>query len=79
MCPEDKLRASWSKKEKDIVFHWPGGSNTRSDAHWLYGVLGDEVTAELTRRGYDITTLKFSIEPLAGNQRFTSQRQEGTE
>ena len=49
MSPDDKLRAYWSKKEKDISFHWPGGVSTKSDAHWLYGLLNENVTAELTQ------------------------------
>lgn len=29
---------------------------------------------ELDKRGYDLTTIRFSIEPKRGNQRFASQR-----
>ncbi len=74
MKQEDKLRAYWSKGERDIMLHWPGGESTRADGHYLSGLFDKEFTEEMKRRGYDLRTLKFSIEPMAGNQRFTSQR-----
>lgn len=74
MRAEDKLRAYWSKRERDVMFHWPGGSGTKCDAHWLYGVFNDEFVKELEKRGYDPSTLRFSVEPQKGNERFTSQR-----
>ena len=74
MRSEDKLRASWSKREKDIVLHWPGGSSTKADGHWLSSIFDQEFTDELLKRGYDPTTLRFSVEPQIGNERFTSQK-----
>lgn len=74
MDARDKLRARWSKKEKDLMLHFPEGISTKSDAHWLSCLFDKQFTDELSRRGYDPTTLKFSIEPQKGNQRFTSQR-----
>lgn len=70
----DKLLAYWSKKEKDIMLHWPGGISTKSDAHWLSGIFNKEFTEELERRGYNISTIKFSIEPSKDNKKFTSQQ-----
>lgn len=51
------LYCKWSKKEKDLMFHFPRSC----DAHFLRDVLSKKVTDELELRGYDIKTLKFSI------------------
>ena len=71
----DKLRAYWSKRERDIMLFHPLGVSTSSDAHWLSGIFNKQFTDELERRGYDVTTMKFSIEPQKGNTRFASQRE----
>lgn len=76
MKAADKLRADWSKRENDIILHWPLGSQTKCDASWLSDLFNKEVTAELEKRGYDVKTLKFSIEPQKGNDKFASQREE---
>ena len=57
------LRAWYSKKEKDIMIDW---SHDKSDAWLLHNHVfskgrGEEFIKELIERGYDITTLKFSI------------------
>lgn len=68
----NSLRAHWSKKEKDIVFSWPDGPHTKPDGHLLYGrfsigpfnydgKLDTAFLTELENRGYDLTTLRFSI------------------
>ena len=74
MKAKDKLRATYSNKENDVMLHYPLGMGTKSDAHWLSGIFGKEFTDELKRRGYDVTTMKFSIEPERGNENFASQR-----
>lgn len=51
------LRAYWSKRESDLVFDYP----SRLDGRLLYSVFTKEFTDELERRGYDVTTLRFSI------------------
>lgn len=56
------------------MLFFPFGSQTVTDARYLSGIFNTEFTDELDRRGYDITTLKFSIEPKKGNQKFGSQR-----
>ena len=56
------------------MLHYPMGKQTNSDAHYLSYKLG-EIMDELDKRGYDKTTLKFSIEPQAGNERFCSQKE----
>lgn len=76
MKAKDKLRANWSKKERDLVFHYPLGVQTVCDAGYLAGVITEELLRELERRGYDKTTFKFSIEPKKGDERFGSQDKE---
>lgn len=73
----EKLRVFWSKKEKDLLFHYPKGISTVSDARYLADIFSKEVLNELTERGYDVNTLKFSIEPQRGNQKFSSARERG--
>lgn len=67
-----KLRARWSKRERDILAQYPAGSQTKSDGGYLCHILKPTL-AELERRGYDITTFRFSIAPSQGNARFDSQ------
>lgn len=77
------LAAKWSKREKDLMIHYP----RKCDGALLNNILGDRMMfdfdkwsetkynsqppmpykmdnflKELETRGYDITTLKFSIE-----------------
>jgi hypothetical protein len=75
MNPSDKLRAYWSNQEDDLMLNFPVGTETKSDGRSLAGVFSKEFTEEMTRRGYDITTLRFSIAPQKGNQKFSSQRE----
>lgn len=70
----DKLRVVWSKRERDLMIHFPLGYGTKSDGHVMAGIFSEDVTRDLDERGYDVTTLKFSIEPKKGEQRFASQR-----
>jgi hypothetical protein len=59
------LTAEWSKKENDILFHFPRSC----DGHLLHQVLTSEFSIfrdksfiqELRERGYDIETLQFSV------------------
>lgn len=80
MAERDKLRVTWSKRERDLMFHHPLGPQTKSDAHFLHVRLntrrfvpsevrqpGDPFEdpsffEELKARGYDVKTLRFSIE-----------------
>ena len=72
----DKLHAYWSKRENDLMVWHPEGTGTRCDGHWLVGsVFVKAFTDELKTRGYDVTTMRFSIEPQKGNTRFASQRE----
>jgi hypothetical protein len=71
----DKLHAKWSRAEDDLILHWPGGSQTKCDGGYLAYTL-EPILEELERRGYDKTTIRFSIEPQIGNHRFTSQQED---
>ena len=65
--PETTLVAYWSEKEDDLMYHYP----RRPDGHMLHGAFShalmfrDEpestLLKELERRGYDLTTLRFSV------------------
>jgi len=69
----DKLRLYWEKSEGLTCLH-PLGFQTQCDAGFLSGIFDKAFLDEMTRRGYDVKTLRFSIEPQKGNQRFSSQR-----
>lgn len=60
-----KLTIKWSKREKDLMFNYP----SKPDGHLMHNAFsytptssGKSLIEELTARGYDITTIKFSIE-----------------
>lgn len=65
-----KLKAYWSKKERDLVFEWPDGISTKSDASWLYTIFNERFLNELKSRGYDVRTIKFSVEGDASTGKF---------
>lgn len=65
---ENTLKARWSKKENDVLFFYP----SKPDGHYLYAALSCDrfdydgrsqpsILKELEARGYDLTTLQFSI------------------
>ena len=67
-----KLKARWSKKEKDILFSFPRSC----DGHYLHHIFSKKnerdtfstkfpplsFLEDLEARGYDIKTLKFEIQ-----------------
>lgn len=62
------LTAQWSKKERDLVFGFP----RKCDGHLVYGAfsttyLQKDFVTELKERGYDLTTLQFSVRRLPEN------------
>lgn len=61
-----RLHVRWSKKEDVLLYHHPDfASNGGMLAHYFEGMRypGDKTLAEeLDARGYDIKTLRFSIE-----------------
>lgn len=63
----NQLVAFWSRRERDIMLNWGEGCS-KGDARLLHEALGHRIasdmlpfTKELEARGYDITTIKFSI------------------
>ena len=63
-----ELKAGWNARERDIGFAWGGDGATKPDSRLLYGALaykdvfeGKTLVQELEARGYDLTTLRFSI------------------
>ncbi len=60
------LKVWWSKRERDIMYDW---DKHPSDGHLLdnffcytQGLGGKTFVQELEDRGFDITTLRFTIE-----------------
>ena len=78
----DKLRVYWGHDEydkynEDLIVSWPMMRMGSCDGSWIFSnVFTDEVKAEFEKRGWDITTLKFSIAPKLVNptrpDRFTT-------
>ncbi len=71
----ETLTLKWSKKEKDLIVHYPSSPDgnlamytfTAERHHPLplpNGEWSPSFVEELKKRGYDITTLKFSIKKL---------------
>lgn len=52
-----KLWVNWSKKENDIMIHFP----RKRDGHYISLLFNNDFIKEMESRGYDITTIKFSI------------------
>lgn len=60
---QNKLKVHWSKKEDDLLGEYPLGKLSKCDVNYLFAnVFTDEFENEMKSRGYDIKTLKFSIE-----------------
>ena len=67
---QDKLRVHWGVlpddkyAEPSFIVSWPRMSQGSSDGAWLLShVFTEDVAKELIKRGYDISTIKFSISP----------------
>lgn len=63
-----ELRMQWSKRENDLAFSWGGEGACKADSNLLATALamtpiagGRTLRGQLEERGYDITTLRFSI------------------
>ena len=66
---QPRIRLRWSKKEQDVEVAWDAQANGKPNAgmvltHFTWTPTLHELTfvKELERRGYDLTTLRFSIE-----------------
>lgn len=67
-----RIRLRWSKKERDVEVHWDAGCQGTAGmvlTHFTHTptLHNSTFVKELEQRGYDVTTLRFSIakkEPL---------------
>jgi hypothetical protein len=63
-----ELKFGWSKGKNDLVYAWGGDGAFRWDAALLHSIMSYPLRTEkslhdeLIERGYDITTIKFSIQ-----------------
>ena len=70
---KDKLRFYFGRDPEDrhtydFIVDWPMMQMGKADASYLLShVFTEEVREELARRGYDLTTIKFSIAPKLEN------------
>lgn len=55
-----KIWVYWSKREKDFMVNWDDGCTIPS-ARYVVSHFTKEFIEELQSRGYDTTTLRFSI------------------
>lgn len=69
MSDKKVYRVRWSKREKDVSVSWPAVPNGKSNGGFILGHLcmaetmfGPTFIEELKARGFDVTTLKMSIE-----------------
>lgn len=73
IAEKDKLRFYYgrdphNKGTRDFVVHFPQMQMGSADAGYLFtNVFTDKVMEELARRGYDLTTIRFSIAPKLEN------------
>ena len=68
---ENKLRARYSKRERDIVVTYPKGRGTVCDCNYLFSdIFTDDFVKDMESRGYDIKTLKFEITVDVKGERF---------
>lgn len=62
---DNTLAAKWSKKENDIMIYYPNKCDGALLNNHLFhprdSISCHPFIKELERRGYDITTLKFSV------------------
>ena len=70
---EDKLRLYYgpdpeNKESYDFIVGWPQMQMGQADASYLLThVFSEEVRMELAHRGWDLSTIKFSIAPKLEN------------
>jgi hypothetical protein len=83
----ETLRARWSKRERDILYSYPRHGSEGAILHHHFSILrdpelrvadyyrpaGKTLIEELEARGYDITTLKFSIKLKASSASRTGE------
>lgn len=64
-----EIKIGWNRREQDVGYAWGGDGASKADGNLMMGVFGltpmftgKTLTAELEARGYDLTTLRFSIQ-----------------
>ena len=57
---KDGVKVWWSKREHDLMVDWDR-EPTAANPRYIISLFPQDVLDELDRRGYDKTTLKFSI------------------
>jgi len=57
---KDGVKVYWSKRERDLMVDWDREATGANPRH-IIELFPQDVLDELDRRGYDITTLRFSI------------------
>lgn len=60
MSKRPGIRVRWSKRERDLVVDWDQ-ERCKANPRYVLGLFSQEVTDELTQRGFDVTSLRFSI------------------
>lgn len=58
--PQPGVRVRFSKKENDLIVDWDS-EMSKSNPLYIIGIFTKEIIKELDHRGYDTTTLRFSI------------------
>lgn len=72
---ENLLHVRWNEEDEELEFFYPQGKGTMNDAKFLLnGIFKTSNCNELKKRGYALSTLKFSIAPRKGNKKFKSER-----
>lgn len=68
MNKDTTLYIKWSKRENDLVYEYPNKTDARLLHRYMAlpilnsdNTYGPSLFDELDRRGFDLTTLKFSI------------------
>lgn len=60
---QNKLKVHWSQNKSGLLGEYPLGELSKCDVDYLFAnIFTDEFKKEMTSRGYDLKTLKFSIE-----------------
>lgn len=67
---KNKIRARWSKKKNDLIINFPNAS----DGRYVADIFNEQVTNELAKRGYDLSTLKFSVERFKGMDKWVIEK-----
>lgn len=59
------IKLHWSKREEDIEVCWE--AEHKATANYILDMFGKEFQKEMKERGYDLESIKFSINKLKSN------------